>query len=376
MADKKPPIFKDPVKLNIPTADEVNKGALVPKKGSGLKSLLRKSHPLLRAIDTISILKEVAPLINLYNPSTMTKLPQSMEMLTDDASSYTSDTLAPSEKKFKGITERIAKENMDLVNKVLEIILPDQSHGGEGPLTDDTGLRQFAKEQIKKAPNPKGLRTVVDKRGLPRLVYHATSSPEPFEEFHTDSRFKDDKGNQFATTKGFLSTGTDREQMQRWHPTPYPISLEATEEKLSKGEQVFEEGARTIPGMVRAKNVFDHNNPEHIEMLRNNLIEEEVERLEKWLKPEGPMAVTMEELKEAYRYPDGTIKTSKEQLEEQLEHNKMMQKLMSDKARERIEHMKNPNFLYDIKHGHWMEIEDKRRYLKELGFDAFTTRES
>ena len=65
MADK-PPVFKDPVKLNIPTTDEVNKGALVPfdqseiqKNKRGLKSLLRKAHPLVRAIDTISVLNEL-----------------------------------------------------------------------------------------------------------------------------------------------------------------------------------------------------------------------------------------------------------------------------------------------------------------------------
>ena len=70
MADK-PPVFKDPVKLNIPTADEVSKGALVPQKGSGLKSLLRKAHPLLRAIDTISILKELVEPQSSYVSGTL-----------------------------------------------------------------------------------------------------------------------------------------------------------------------------------------------------------------------------------------------------------------------------------------------------------------
>jgi hypothetical protein len=317
-----------------------------PKKG--LPALLKKAHPALTVIDTLM-------------------------------------RLSPSEEEFEGITERIAAENMDLVNKVLKIILPDRPHAGAGPLTDDTGLRQFAKEQIKKAPNPKGLRTVVDERGLPRLIYHATSSPDPFDEFHTKSRFKDDKGNQFATTRGFLSTGSDREQMQRWHPKTRPTKVLSVADivdhnveamNAESGKEIYKEGARTIPGMVRAKNVFDHDNPEHIEMLRNSLIEQEVGVLKSWLEPKGPMAVTMEKLKEAYRHGDGVIRASQETLQEQLDHNIMMQDLMAKKARDNIDYMKQSNFLDDIRRGHWMAIEDKRRYLKGLGFDAFTTRES
>ena len=317
-----------------------------PKKG--LPALLKKAHPALQVIDMMM-------------------------------------RLSPSEEEFEGITERIAAENMDLVNKVLKIILPDRlskymaplEHPGGGSLTDDTGLRQFAKKQIKKAPNPKGLRTVVDERGLPRLIYHATSSPKPFDEFHTKSRFKDDKGNQFATTKGFLSTGSDREQMQRWHPKTRPnVNLETAIREAESGKEIYKEGARTIPGMVRAKNVFDHDNPKHIEMLRNSLIEQEVGVLKRWLEPEGSMSVTMEKLKEAYRHGDGVIRASQETLQEQLDHNIMMQDMMAKKAREKIDYMKQSNFLDDINRGHWMAIEDKRRYLKGLGFDAFTTRES
>ena len=78
MADKKPTIFKDPVKLNIPTTDEVNKGALVPfdqseiqKNKRGLKSLLRKAHPILRGIDTISVLKELVQPQSSYVSDTL-----------------------------------------------------------------------------------------------------------------------------------------------------------------------------------------------------------------------------------------------------------------------------------------------------------------
>ena len=78
MADKKPPIFKDTIKLNIPTADEVNKGALVPfdqseiqKNKRGLKSLLRKAHPILRGIDTISVLKELVQPQSSYVSDTL-----------------------------------------------------------------------------------------------------------------------------------------------------------------------------------------------------------------------------------------------------------------------------------------------------------------
>ena len=78
MADKKPTILKDPVKLNIPTTDEVNKGALVPfdqseiqKNKRGLKSLLRKAHPILRGIDTISVLKELVQPQSSYVSDTL-----------------------------------------------------------------------------------------------------------------------------------------------------------------------------------------------------------------------------------------------------------------------------------------------------------------
>ena len=313
-----------------------------PKKG--LPALLKNVHPALKVLDTMM-------------------------------------RLSPSEEEFKGVTERIAKENMDLVNKVLKIILPDprQEWTDSGPgFIEDEGLRQFAKKQIKKAPNPKGLRTVVDQKGLPRLVYHATSSPEPFPEFHTESRFKDAS----EVTKGFLSTGTDRREMQRWHPGKEGgfrevIGHEAGEDDYDKpiyGEMA--EGSRTLPGILRAKNVFDHRNSEHIEMLRNSLIEERVEILKNILSPDDNMAVTMDRLKEAYRYPDGTIKASKEAIQKQLDHNIMMRDQMAGNIRNEIEKIKHPNYLRSISHGNWMEIEDNRRYLKRLGFDAFTTRES
>ena len=369
MADKKPPIFKDPVKLNIPTAEEVNKGALVPfdqseiqKNKRGLKSLLRKAHPLVRAIDTISVLNE----------------------LVEPQSSYVSDTLTPSEEKFKGITERIAEENMDLVNKVLEIILPDPRHEmdweeGTGKYVDDEGLRRFAKEQIKKAPNPKGLRTVVDKRGLPRLIYHATHSPEPFKDFHTESRW----GDKDKSTEGFLSTGTDRREMQRWHRGKEGgfrkvIGHEPDEEgyydKPVYGEMA--EGSRTLPGIVRAKNIFDHRNPEHLKMLRDSLIEDQVNVLKYYLDAKGTQSVNIEELREQYRGKDGIIRASEEAIQEHLDSNIDMRNRGIEEARHRIEKLKEPRSMRYIEKGDWQEIEREKNRLKELGFDAFTTRES
>ena len=144
---------------------------------------------------------------------------------------------------------------------------------------------------------------------------------------------------------------------------------------ITRAEE-FEEGARTIPGILRAKNVFDHRNPEHIEMLRKSLIEQEVGILQSILSSKGPMAVTMEELKKGYRYPDGTIRASKEALQEQLDHNIMMRDQMAASSRDRIERIKHPNYLSGINRGNWMDIEEKRWNLKRLGFDAFTTRES
>ena len=316
-----------------------------PKKG--LPALLKKAHPALTVIDTLM-------------------------------------RLSPSEEEFKGITERIAEENMDLVNKVLKIILPDPRQEidweeGTGGYVDDEGLRRFAKEQIKKAPNPKGLRTVVDKRGLPRLIYHATHSPEPFKEFHTESRW----GDKDKSTQGFLSTGTDRREMQRWHRGKdggfrKVIGHEPDEEgyydKPVYGE--IAEGARTLPGIVRAKNIFDHRNPEHLKMLRDSLIEDEVNVLKYYLDAKGTQSVNIEELREQYRGKDGIIRASEEAIQEHLDSNIDMRNRGIEKARHSIEKLKEPRSMRHIEKGDWQEIEREKNRLKELGFDAFTTSES
>ena len=126
MADK-PPVFKDPVKLNIPTADEVSKGALVPQKGSGLKSLLRKAHPLLRAIDTISVLKE----------------------LVDPQSSYVSGTLETGKKGIASLPEVIHLPHLEHFGGALP---PEQMP----PIPDPNWKKPSIEEVVKnKLKNPR-----------------------------------------------------------------------------------------------------------------------------------------------------------------------------------------------------------------------------
>ena len=125
MADK-PPVFKDPVKLNIPTADEVSKGALVPQKGIGSKSLLRKAHPYLRAIDTISMLKE----------------------LMEPQSSYVSDTLETGTKGIASLPEVINLPHLEQFRPLPPEQMP--------PIPDPNWKKPSIEEVVKnKLKNPR-----------------------------------------------------------------------------------------------------------------------------------------------------------------------------------------------------------------------------
>ena len=133
MADKKPTIFKDPVKLNIPTTNEVNKGALVPfdqseiqKNKSGLKSLLRKAHPLLRAIDTISVLKE----------------------LMEPQSSYVSDTLETGKKGIASLPEVINLPHLEHFGG--SALPPEQMPPIPDPNWKKPSIEEVVKNKLKK----------------------------------------------------------------------------------------------------------------------------------------------------------------------------------------------------------------------------------
>ena len=318
-----------------------------PKKG--LPSLLKtvgKAHPAVRVIDTLNTLK----------------------------------SLTPSDKEFEEITERVSSENQDLINKVLEIIVPDYSSEKDVDLDAyyNKGLRQFAKKQIGKAVNPKNLSTIVNEEGLPTLLYHATASPKQFSEF--DLTIPGWRGKQLEKPYQFLSTSTDRTGVQRWHPKGREKTKEEYIQEYLDGdmpfesEETFAEGARTIPGMRRVEKIFDYRNPDHIKELKEDDLERYKKRLEDVRKnPSYP--VTLEEVKKEY-----SKKThphfGKEDYKRILNNNKSNHKVLIDSYLKNIEGIKNEAPYHELKKGYFTHIEPRVQQLKDLGFDAFTTQES
>lgn len=234
--------------------------------------------------------------------------------------------------------------------------------------------------------NKEGL--LLDEEDNPVVVYHSTTSREPFSEFDLK------KGHH-----GFLSTATQPNVADKFG--------------LAKKIGSDARGARLIPGMIKAKKTFDFENVKDTKDIINKFtktVKKDIKELDnvisklganeqiikEYPKKIGPTrkkvmkelgleyATTQKSSTKISDYIDPNLLTNDQKEIVMFLHkvdNVPMSKAISEQLklnRDELEKKTYESFTDKIKKGRYVEIEDEDflKLLKEEGYDSFTTFEA
>ena len=220
-------------------------------------------------------------------------------------------------------------------------------------------LRLNAQERLEESLGKEEAKKIIgESDGLPTILFHATSSKEPFPTFEL-KKIKESGEKEGHYGHNFLSTSTDPTVTnvfglkKKLSGTPQDLSryIKLSKKKwktLTKAERRwFEEmtdsqeksrGARTIVGVGKVKKLFDYNKIED----RNVLL--------KYLKEKNPVTTLHQWDGDGFGKP---VKYNDLSPEEKL------------------------NLKTDLENGQWtfMETPSIKKAIQKLGYDAFTTTE-
>ena len=168
---------------------------------------------------------------------------------------------------------------------------------------------------------------LVDAKGKPIVLFHATSSHKVFDEYAVNPHFR-----------GFVSTTTNPNFASNW--------IGDIERYI--GRDAEQAGGR-VEMMVAKGNIFNYKNPDHVKQLENIMRTDLKEKIkfskEDLYRPDSPWTADVEKTK-------ASIKEYKRQLSEDI-----------------------PRRMQLIKEGDWSIMEANSDRLYKLNFDGFTTRE-
>ena len=205
--------------------------------------------------------------------------------------------------------------------------------------------------------NKEGL--LLDEDDNPVVVYHSTMSRKPFSEFDLKKGRYD-----------FLSTATQPDVAANFGLA---------------GLETFD-GARLIPGMVKAKKTFDFENVKDTEDILNKFskaAKKDIKELDNVL---SKLKTTNKSSLKIRDYIDPNLLTNNQKqmviflhTQDDVPMPKAISQFLEQNKKDLEEKIKYPNkgFASNIKEGRYSAIEDKNflKVLKQEGYDSFTTSE-